>query len=459
MDAITALLTSLGINDDNTALSTEDQTNVGNNDHANGQQKQQKQHVLQKIINDHYKLLTQQQEQTTLQDSTPGGITKDPQWTVSIDKTGMNSDVYVIKKSNADDGGLIVKHATNVYSICAVTREQDALTKIGVYLKGLKSGSQLKVPIPLGTLKGGDDGEEGTHVAMGFLKGMNGARAMEACQNHDERVALAKAFGNAANIVHGWKPEGLRLVRVPHGQNCDSDNTLVSCREWFKLTVDRYYGPFVSAKIGKWEVQLEEMKASQDKSQQDSQDGSDKNANDDGDLEKRIERLQSAVDDTKRMLSRVQHASELPDSHPLWSPKSISTSQVSLMHGDFMLPNVLFERTPPEDPRIWKAVAVLDWGDCGYGDRRYDIKAALWSLNYNVECCLEKKDEGADNGDAVELEKVQGDVVKEFLREVGITMEEIEKVDGHEDEFQDVWADLYELYDVVAYDEEYAKLI
>lgn len=48
----------------------------------------------------------------------------------------------------------------------------------------------------------------------------------------------------------------------------------------------------------------------------------------------------------------------------------------SLIHGDFCLPNVIFDKG--------KFSAFIDLGGAGVGDRHIDIFWLLWSLNYNL---------------------------------------------------------------------------
>ena len=49
----------------------------------------------------------------------------------------------------------------------------------------------------------------------------------------------------------------------------------------------------------------------------------------------------------------------------------------TMIHGDFCLPNILFED--------WKFSAFIDVGQAGAGDRHIDIYWVLWSLNFNLK--------------------------------------------------------------------------
>jgi len=48
-----------------------------------------------------------------------------------------------------------------------------------------------------------------------------------------------------------------------------------------------------------------------------------------------------------------------------------------LIHGDYCLPNVLFDD--------WKLEGFIDLADSGIGDRHYDLAMGLWTLNYNLK--------------------------------------------------------------------------
>ncbi|MCI8387434.1 MAG: aminoglycoside 3'-phosphotransferase [Clostridiales bacterium] len=49
----------------------------------------------------------------------------------------------------------------------------------------------------------------------------------------------------------------------------------------------------------------------------------------------------------------------------------------TLIHGDFCLPNVLFDD--------WKFTGFIDLGGAGLGDKHFDIFWAIWSLNFNLK--------------------------------------------------------------------------
>ncbi|KAJ3193523.1 hypothetical protein HDU67_005082, partial [Dinochytrium kinnereticum] len=98
---------------------------------------------------------------------------------------------------------------------------------------------------------------------------------------------------------------------------------------------------------------------------------------------------------------------------------------LAFVHGDMVIQNVLFSKG--EDG--WKAVGVLDLGDCGYGDRRYDLATACHSLRYL-------------------LKKNHPDLVEEaqnaFLDEYGMPRGD---ACGWE-----VWDAAYDLFDYYVYD-------
>jgi len=102
--------------------------------------------------------------------------------------------------------------------------------------------------------------------------------------------------------------------------------------------------------------------------------------------------------------------------------QSGSDEPLVLVHGDSVLANFLFDKKNSE----WELVAVIDWGDSGYGDKRYDLSAMQWSIGYNSE------------------DQEPHDLLASFLKGYGCTTQEY--IDLLE-------MDLYDLYDAFVYDE------
>jgi kanamycin kinase len=63
---------------------------------------------------------------------------------------------------------------------------------------------------------------------------------------------------------------------------------------------------------------------------------------------------------------------DCPFRHPVVGPTT--KEDEVLVHGDYCLPNVLFEADPCH---------YLDVGEAGVGDRYIDIIAGIWSLRHN----------------------------------------------------------------------------
>jgi Ser/Thr protein kinase RdoA (MazF antagonist) len=79
------------------------------------------------------------------------------------------------------------------------------------------------------------------------------------------------------------------------------------------------------------------------------------------------------------------------DTDPYWS--RFGSRESVLLHGDFMLPNILLSQTQAaetgyrKDKSHWYVSGLVDWGDCTIGDRRYDLGACVWSIRFNARLC------------------------------------------------------------------------
>jgi hypothetical protein len=108
-------------------------------------------------------------------------------------------------------------------------------------------------------------------------------------------------------------------------------------------------------------------------------------------------------DDLSNAISVIQEYAEKPEHDSYWYSPQHST--LVLLHGDFMLPNILLsetvtaqsgteptaERSHPPTEKVFcpsttphlHVSGLVDWGDCTLGDRRYDVSACVWSIQLN----------------------------------------------------------------------------
>ncbi|KAJ3077272.1 hypothetical protein HDU98_004234 [Podochytrium sp. JEL0797] len=304
-------------------------------------------------------------------------------WTVSIDKTGMNSTVFLAKSSHAN---IVIKHATNPYSRKAILREQE---KLSLLWKQDSAFTNLSFPRPLGFLV--DKDLTPHHMVFGLLPGVNGAEAMRQCEGQEDRLDLISAFAVAVKLIHeSWRPLEFPLLRLESFKDELNLQTVKSARDWVSAVVEREYKPNI--------------------------------------MERAAEMISKGgeedVENGRDALAYIENLDEvlsLPPSNQFWSRE-----ELVFLHGDCMLPNFLFSRD--EEARKWVAVGVLDLGDSGFGDRRFDLQAAVWSLRYNLELA------GA---------KLECDVAEAlFLKGYDIEKDE---------EGWSVFGDVYDLFDFYAY--------
>lgn len=87
---------------------------------------------------------------------------------------------------------------------------------------------------------------------------------------------------------------------------------------------------------------------------------------------------------------------------------------------------------------------ILDWGDCGLGDGRYDLWACIWSIKFNARLCGLDDSPGQALADAFWEEfhsGPQGSARSDHYRE-------------QEDKDLQVWGALYKAFDYVYLDPE-----
>ncbi|KAI8588199.1 kinase-like domain-containing protein [Geranomyces variabilis] len=249
------------------------------------------------------------------------------------DAVGMNSNVFIFE---ASEGGssYVLKQPTNPYSEASVVRESANLARI---LAGDKD-NQLPYAVPRII------GMVGKLSVMTLLPGLNGTRALAACESLAEREQLMREFGTVLRTIHKLKVDGAPLMHFTE-DGAWTGGADEPSRTWFVRCME-LFAPRVRANAALPE-----------------------NASD-----RYAIRVSAALKDNLQLL----------DSHPptdaLWTTPPFD--KIGFCHGDFMLPNILFTR---DDNGNWRCSGILDWGDAGYADARHDIMAALGSIEQNAE--------------------------------------------------------------------------
>ncbi|ORY41017.1 hypothetical protein BCR33DRAFT_827038 [Rhizoclosmatium globosum] len=339
---------------------------------------------------------------------------KSGSWDISIDKTGLNSTVFVAKHSAFNEPSLVIKHTTNPYSHKAVIREH---RKLGYLLERSSSPDSdfnlddLIIPRPLGPLVSStaDLSDEASanhtphHHVVTCLTGINGAEAMKQCKDSQDRESLIRAFARAVKKVHAWNPgSNYPYLRLDEQFNSSFDvKTFDNTKEWLHTVMETVYRPRILPRATKL-----------------AEEG-DKGA---------IEALE--------WMENLDRVLKLEDTDEFWTGVN---SQIVFAHGDCMLPNFLFKRNV--DTKEWVVSGVLDLGDSGYGDRRLDLGCANWSIGYNAGLALDLEGKGEEEKEVEK--KALGNV---FLDEYGMEIPN----DGAS---FDVFMDFYELFDFYSYDE------
>ncbi|KAJ3086697.1 hypothetical protein HDU96_004793, partial [Phlyctochytrium bullatum] len=250
-------------------------------------------------------------------------------WELKKDKIGTNSTVYLATgtSSTGETASVVIKQAVNKYSKDAILREQTNLGELYA-LAGSRGEGTVQVAKPLGSfhIPGSPESAAVFQVAS-LLPGMNGLDAMLSCTTDENRISLVKAFAKALQEFHSWTPANIPLLRcqgLPKSQ-------AATPRRWFHTACHTEYYPEI---VPKAETTLTTS--------------SDPDA---------VEAATTALSQLK-ILDRVL---PLGPDDAFWA----AHPALALVHGDKVIQNVMFEKTNGE----WRAVAIVDCGDVGYGDR------------------------------------------------------------------------------------------
>ncbi|KAJ3176784.1 hypothetical protein HDU85_006537, partial [Gaertneriomyces sp. JEL0708] len=139
-----------------------------------------------------------------------------------------------------------------------------------------------------------------------------------------ERLQIAYQFGRALRTIHSWEPTGVAVLGVP----ADSGVATNSCpREWLRATLNFF-----------------------------------------------DENMMRDLGQTRRG-EGVKSMSIMRD---IFNQMGENNSKLVFLHGDAVLANVLFAQD--QESENWRAVGAVDWGCAGFGDHRFDLGTAAWSI-------------------------------------------------------------------------------
>ncbi|KAJ1567879.1 hypothetical protein HK405_004419 [Cladochytrium tenue] len=419
---------------------------------------------------------------------------------VRRDTLGMNSAVFFVRAeatsatatpdSNLDPAAaaagaeVVVKQPAdgNAYARCALVRERAVLARLRDAREFLGRAG-VNVPQPLGVLlldssgcilrsvpiwepgRAVVDGPEPTSTAsvLSLLDGTDGAHAWDRTPRRDrllivrEAARALRSWHDASLLPHGQHPSpsfhhptepgllGIPLLRCalyrgspPELASSASEAAdapaVSSSREWMLTALERFYIPLVTKRAAS--IMERDNASANEKSQA-------------------AEALQQ--------LETMKAAASRPDLY------TGALGDLVLVHGDFMLPNVLMQQSPsPDDDesgsgtaaRGWRVSGLLDFGDTGFADRRYDLASMATSIEMNVRRAaarrkalragegdneVEKGDDDDDDDDDDEDVVSEGArLVREFLGAYGLPLERADL---------EPWAAAYDLFDFVCYED------
>ncbi|KAJ3181417.1 hypothetical protein HDU87_001023 [Geranomyces variabilis] len=252
--------------------------------------------------------------------------------TAKKDAVGMNSNVFIFE--SAEGSSYVLKQPTNPYSEASVMREAANLARL---VAGDKDNTlPYAVPHIIGAV--------GKLSVMTLLPGLNGTRALAACESLAEREQLMHEFGSVLRKIHNLQVAGAPLMHFTE-DGAWTGGADEPSRSWFVRCME-LFAPRVRANA---------------------------------DLPENVTRPY-AIRVAAALKDNLDLMDSLPPTDPLWTTPPFD--KIEFCHGDFMLPNVLFARA---DDGNWRCSGILDWGDAGYADGRHDIMAALGSIEQNAE--------------------------------------------------------------------------
>jgi len=264
----------------------------------------------------------------------------------------------------------VLKIPQNPYSRSAIEREAANLPRLQKYISTSHpwAGHALQIPfpaavpsLPLGALL--------THA----IDAVDGARAWNVSQSTEERLSLCAAYGRAARFVHSFAlppaadlPGPLRtslpdqVAEDVHSPSAlEEQDHPQTARDWLRLYLraeSARLAPRFTALVPDPEPPItsgrEEVLEGQD-----------------------LKRKELEQERAVACITTIERAVADPS---LWDD---GRNELCYVHGDWTLPNVLVRR---DEAGGWKEVGVVDWGDCGVADRRYDLRMGVWSVLYNA---------------------------------------------------------------------------
>ncbi|KAJ3144183.1 hypothetical protein HDU89_008918 [Geranomyces variabilis] len=249
------------------------------------------------------------------------------------DPTGQNSNVFSVSVPPSDDSSTralrtyVFKQPTNAASAQALDHESSNLGLI----RAASTTFPFAVPEFLGTAGG--------LRVMTLLPGVNGVRALAACGSTEERMQLVHAFGAVLAALHACEVRGAAMVWF-QSEGALAHPGRAGSRDWFARVMHRV-APAVRAAIPA--IGDEAYRA----------------------------RTQRRLDLCLAVLDRL-------DTDPVWTAAPFS--RLHFCHGDYMLANVMFEKTAQGGG--WRCSGVLDLGDAGYGDARSDLMIGTECLEF-----------------------------------------------------------------------------
>ncbi|KAJ3102327.1 hypothetical protein HK100_004388 [Physocladia obscura] len=311
---------------------------------------------------------------------------------VSVNKTGFNSTVFIVSEANANRKPNTTTDHILVMKHAANQYSRQAVAREQQKLQLLETQSNM-IPRSFGYLV--DEAVTPYHYVLSFLLNINGADGMTQCRSHGD-----------------------------------------STRDWATSVFTDFYTPKITSRA------LNMVTGSKQSLPNEIEEES-----------KARENKYNKGETALKQMEHLKAAINLPPDHEFWGGEF---RDLVFLHGDCMLPNFLFARQQTFNNQFdWNVTGIVDLADSGYGDKRFDLRAALWSVRYNCELMM-RNNTGITGIDWSETMKNVN--LADMLADLGIpyTSKNISS-NKSQREISETWtvfSDIYDLFNFYVYDEK-----
>lgn len=293
-----------------------------------------------------------------------------PEYLTYEDDIGCNSRVKIFRSDHQrrkdeehnKPKGLVLKEPRNRLVATALERELVNLSRLAPYFPIPNSASN-NVPLNVIHIPRVANGIKHGIFLTELLPGVNAA-SIFASASAAERIQLVRTIAGALRELHAmtW-PNGAfeelysnSIRKVSSALEQDAQYHYSATHHWFRAVVYQLLIPITAEKV---QNILHRQPTT---------------------VSEAIEQAQ----DAQAQVAILKSYADLSPDDPYWNrPES---SHLVLVHGDYMLPNILITDSVCNSPdNRYPVTGLVDWCDAGLGDARYDVWAGLWSIKFNSE--------------------------------------------------------------------------